>query len=489
MLRAADEEVHYKKDESSIRPTDYEISLVFRKEKLIMKHVRIGLILILFAALLLVACGGGEETTETPDTAETTETTETETSTETGAEKITLRLWSHQNAAFQEGNNQIIAKFMEQNPDIEVTYETFEYDLFIQTLQTSMPAGTEADVIEMFGTWVCSYAEGGRLLPMPTSVMSYGQAQDMFFQAPLDGYYCDGELYGLPQEFNLENGGALVNPALFEAHGIAYPPNWDSFDGMITDAAQMSEFDGDVMTRAGFNYVTGDGLPFALLAAILQQGGSYFADDGQHYNFDSDETRNAIQLLVDIAQEDKVVDPVLFNDDSNWVGDSFFAGNVAIGFVGSWAAGEGQINFPDMAFDYVEIPPYFGDENRFAADAGWGKVVSVNTEHPEAAWKLAQFMTAEQENALIWNSSTATIPAMKALVENPDELLAVAPFLEATFNLLPHGQYIGDLTDRDQLFYEIIYPHVLDALQGITTADEAAQNINTEANAMVDANQ
>lgn len=430
----------------------------------------------LVMAVLLVACGGTGEPGTEPDTG--------------GAapqeEKITLRLWSHQNSAFQAGNEAIIQKFMEQNPNIEVVYETFEYDLFIQTLQTSMPAGTEADVIEMFGTWVCSYADGGRLLALPETMMSYSQAQDLYYQAPLDGYNCDNILYGLPQEFNLENGGALVNPALFEAHGVAYPPQWSDFASLIADAKEMAEFDGDIMTRAGFNYVTGDGIPFAVFAAILQQGGSYFAEDGKHFNFDTPETRNAVQLLVDMAQKDMVVDPVLYNDESNWVGDSFFAGNVAVGFVGSWAAGEGMINYPEMEFDYVEIPPYFGTENRFAADSGWGKVVSVNTKYPEAAWKLALFMTTERENALTWNINTATIPALKSLVENPEELLAAAPFLEATFNLLPHGQFIGDLTDRDQIFYEIVYPHVLDALQGVVSVDEAVMSIHTEANAVVD---
>ena len=440
------------------------------------------LFLLAIVGLLLAACGG-PATTAAPAA---TTPPEAATAAPSG-EKVTLRLWSHQNAAFQAGNDGIIAKFTEQNPNIEVKYETFEYDLFIQTLQTSMPAGTEADVIEMFGTWVCSYAEVGRLMEMPADVMTYEQAEGIYYQAPLDGYHCGGKLYGLPQEFNLENGGVLVNPSLFEAHGVAYPPQWSTFSDLVADAAKMSEFDGETMTRAGFNYVTGDGLPFAVLAGILQQGGSYFADDGRHFNFDTPETRKIIQLLVDMAQKDKVVDPVLFNNDANWVGDSFFAGNVGIGFVGSWAAGEGRINFPDMKFDYVAIPPYFGSDQRFAADSGWGKVVSVNTKHPKEAWMLARFMAAEQDSALSWNTNTSTIPAMKALVESPDQVLEAAPWLKATFDLLSHGRYIGDLTDRDQLFYEIIYPHVLDAMQGVISVDEAAQAIHTEANAMVDA--
>jgi len=46
-------------------------------------------------------------------------------------------------------------------------------------------------------------------------VMTYAEAKEIFFQAPLDGYYCDGKLYGLPHEFNLENGGLVVGNDVF----------------------------------------------------------------------------------------------------------------------------------------------------------------------------------------------------------------------------------------------------------------------------------
>ena len=424
------------------------------------------------AALFLTACGGAATTT--PPTSAP------------AGEKITLKMWSHQNTAFIQANEALIAKFEAQHPNVDVTYESFEYDLFIDTLQTSMVAGTEADMIEMFGSWVCSYAEGGRLAEAPASVMTYEQAQGIFFKAPLDGYYCGGKLYGLPNEFNLENGGVLVNPALFEAHGVAYPPKWATFSDLVADAKQLAEFDGETMTRAGFQYVNWDGLPFAFFAGILQQGGNYMAEDGQHFNFDTPEARAITQLLVDMAQKDQVVDPVIFNGDANPPTDGFFAGNIAISFIGSWAAGEGRISYPDLKFDYVAMPPYFGSENKFAADAGWGKVVSVNSPHQQEAWELAKFMAAEQANALEWNSTTGTIPAVKAIVDNPGALLEKAPWIEPTFALLPHGQYLGNLGDRDRLFYDILYPHLLDAVQGVATVDEAVAAIHEEANAMVD---
>lgn len=444
-----------------------------------------GMVILLIAVLLITACGTPTPAAQQPSVNQQ-EPTSAEVKSSSG-EKITLKLWSHQNEAFNSANQEVLDKFMAQNPNIEVKYETFAYDDYITTLQTAMSAGTEADVIEMFGTWTCSYANGGRLQQVPDDVMTYAQAKEIFYQAPLDGYYCNGKLFGLPNEFNLENGGVLVNPELFAKHNVPYPPQWKTFDDLRADASKLAEWDGATNTRAGFHYTNGDGLSFTFLAGILQQGVDYFAADKKHFNFDTPEARKIAQLMVDIAQKDKAIDPVVFNDSANALPDAFFQGNVAIGFIGSWAAGEGRVNYPDLKFDYVTMPPYFGTENKFAADAGWGKVVSVNTKHPAEAWKLAKFMTTVQENALIFNSTTGTIPAMKSIVASPDEFLKNAPWVKPTFDLLPHGQYIGDVTDRDQLFYEIIMVHLLDAIQGNISVDEAVQKIHSEANAMVDA--
>ncbi len=400
-------------------------------------------------------------------------------------EQVTIRMWSHQNSAFNQVNQELIDQFMKENPDIIVKYETFPYDQFIQTLQTSMPAGTEADVIEMFGSWVCNYANGGRLQEMPVEVMSYAEAQKVFYQAPLDGYYCDGKLYGLPNEFNLEYGGALVNPTLYEQAGIAFPPSYKDYNGLLADAKKMTVIDGDSMTTAGFHFVGGDALGFILMSGILEQGGNYFAEDGKHFNFESPEALNVIRTLTRYVQEDKVVDPTLFTGDNGLPG-SFFNGNVGIGYIGSWAAGVGKVDFPDFKFDYIALPPMFGGQYAFVADAGWGKVVSKNTKHSEASWKLVKYLAANRDSALKFNQITGTIPAMKELVEAPDEILSVAPWIKPTFAILPYGKYMGNVTDRDQLFYEIIETNLTAALDGTITPEQAAAAIHQQANDMVD---
>lgn len=401
------------------------------------------------------------------------------------AEKVTIRMWSHQNSAFNKVNQELIDQFMKENPNITVKYETFPYDQFIQTLQTSMPAGTEADVIEMFGSWVCNYADGGRLQETPAEVMSYAKAQEIFFKAPLDGYYCNGKLYGMPNEYNLEYSGALVNPELYRAAGIAFPPEYKDYNALIADAKKMTVFSGETMTTAGFHYVGGDALGFIMLGGILEQGGKYFADDGKHFNFESKEALNVISTLTRYAREDKVIDPTLFSGDNGLPG-AFFKGQVGIAYIGPWAAGVGLVDYPDVKFEYVALPPMFGSEYNFAADAGWGKVVSTNTKHSKEAWMLQNYLTINRDNALKFNQISGTVPALKELVDNPAEILSVAPYMKPILKLLPHGQYLGNVTDRDQLFYEIIAKNLTDALNGTMTPEQAAAKMNAEANAMVD---
>jgi multiple sugar transport system substrate-binding protein len=432
-----------------------------------------------FAVLLvlgLVACGGpapteapAEEEEAAPPAAE--------------EEKVELRFWMHQNPAFIAADEEVIRQFEAEHPNVTIKMESFEYDLFIQTLQTAMPAGTEGDIIEMFGTWVCSYADGGRLAEMPESVMSRSEAEELFFAAPLQGYDCSGKLYGLPNEFNIENGAVLVNPAMFEAAGLEYPPTWDTTEDLLSDAQKLTQFDGDVMTVAGYDFVTGDGLAFQLLAGILQRGGDYWKPDQSGLQLDTPEARETLEWMKSLVDEYKVVDPVLFNDDSNWVGDAFFSDQTAIGFVGPWAAAEGLTEYPDFEFDYVAIPNYAGDKPYFAADAGWGKVVSVNSEHKDIAWEFVKFATANADNAKIYNVASGTVPALKSVADDP-ALLDDLPWIAADLPILQYGRFIGPLPDRDLFWYDIVYPHVLGVLQDTETIDEALVAMDAEANAM-----
>jgi len=439
--------------------------------------------LVVLLVLSMTACK--PTATPTPQATEPPEeaTTPPEVTEPPTEETVSLRMWAHQNEAFNMGYEALIDDYEAANPNVDITLETFEYDTYIQTLQTAMPAGEEADILQLFGTWTSEYAE--RLAPLPDHIMTLAEAEDLFYAAPIGGFTVNGVLYGLPQEFNCEYGGVLVNKTMFDAAGLTYPPEWESMDDVLADAQALVQTDEDgMMTVSGFHFASSDAAVFSFLAGIKQRGGDYWNEDMTGFTFNTPEARDQLQWMVDAIEEWGVSDPVLFEDAENWVGDAFFEGRVGIGYIGTWAIAEGRAGYPDFAdeWGYAWLPPVAGDEPHFVADSGWGLVVSPNSEHQDIAWDFIKFVTADADNATSWNIASGTIPAMPEVAES-SEIADSMPWVAQALDILPYGEYLGSMPDRDLIVYEIIYPHVLLALQGVETVDEALQAIDAETNA------
>ncbi len=419
------------------------------------------LFVLVIASVLLAACGtGGTQPAED--------------------EKVTLRMWVHTNNAFIAGYEPLIAAYEAENPNVDIQLENFDYELYLQTLQTAMPAGEEADILQLFGTWTSQYYE--RLAPVPAEVMTIDQAKQTFYAAPIGGYIVDGVLYGMPQEFNMEYGGVLVNKTKFEAAGLAFPPQWKTMEDVVADGVALAQTDdAGMMTTAGFHFTSADPIAASFLAGIKQRGGDYWNADQTAFTFNTPEAREQLQWMVD-AVNAGAVDPIVFNDSTNFVIDAFFQSMVGIGYIGSWAIAEGQNNFPDFTdeWDYVYMPSFEGDPV-FVADSGWGLTVSPNSKHQDVAWDFVKFVTANPDNAKQWNIASGTIPALPAVAESA-EVAEAMPWVPKALGLLPFGAYLGNMPDRDLVMYEIIYPHVLNALQGVETVDQAIEAIDAEAN-------
>ena len=206
--------------------------------------------------------------------------------------KLNVSWWSVNNVAFVAANVEMINRFQAANPDINIVYQYFPYDVFISKLQAGYNSGTVADMQQMFGTWVTQYAGYGLLDPVPAN-LSEGMA-DRFFEASTGAYGVNGQFYGMPKEYNLENGSMLVNPALVEAAGVTDSPT--TWQELMDNAVKATKYDDQGrITQAGFLMAGNDAITFLFLAMILQQGANYWADDGVHVNFQTDAAKKAWQ--------------------------------------------------------------------------------------------------------------------------------------------------------------------------------------------------
>ena len=432
---------------------------------------RTSLILSLFviASMLLAACGGGTEPAQPSGGDETA-----------GGEKVTIRVWTHQNDSFNAGYEALANKYMEAHSDVEIVFETFDYDTYIQTLQTALPAKTEADILQMFGSWVCSYADGGNLSEVPSSVISLSDAQAKLLSAPVGGYICNDKLYGVPQEYNIEYGAVLLNTAIAEEVGASnYKDGWANWDEVIEDGKKMAVVQDGVMTRAGLNFTGSDGIATMFHSLYLQYGVQYF-NDGV-YTVNTPEGMKTLELMKSLVDEG-LVDPLLYNDEENWVGDSYFAETSAMGLVGPWAIPEYSGDYEEVAAVTIYQPlPSVGTEPVFAAASGWGLTVSTNSKVQEAAWDFVKFVTLDANNAVEWNLASGSLPALKENISgtNAETLVGEFPYFEPFLGILEYGQNEGQFPDRDFVWYEVTYPEVLNFLQGNATAEETLQTIES----------
>jgi multiple sugar transport system substrate-binding protein len=415
---------------------------------------------LVIASMFLAACGaGGQAVTN---------------------EKVTLRLWTHTNNAFNAGYDALITAYQTEHPNVTISRESFDYDLYLQTLQTALPAGQEADIIQLFGTWTSQYYE--RLAPVPTEVMSVDQAKKLFYSAPIGGFIVNDKLYGFPQEFNCEYGGVLVNKTMFLAAGLTYPPQWKTMDDVVADGQKLVQRDASgMMSVAGFHFTSADPIAFSFLAGIKQRGGDYWNADHTGFTFNTPQAKAQLEWMVKAVQSG-IVDPIVFNDATNPVIDAFFTNKAAIGYIGAWAIAEGKTNFPDFAdeWDYIYLPPIQG-KPVFVADSGWGLTVSPNSKNQNVAWDFIKFVTADTTNALAWNLASGTIPAMPEVAKS-SEIASKEPWVAKALDILPDGEYLGNMPDRDQVMYAIIYPRILEAMQGVSSVNDALATIDTEAN-------
>jgi multiple sugar transport system substrate-binding protein len=395
--------------------------------------------------------------------------------------KINVSWWTHNGPAFVTANIDTITAFEAANPDVHVVYQYFPYDVFVQKLQTGYASDTVADIQQMFGTWVTEYAKNELLDPVPDAIAS--TLGDRFWQPSIGAYQLDDKYYGIPNEFNIENGGMLVNPALLTEAGIeATPTTWAD---LVSAAVATTKTDENgLVTQAGYAFINNDTITFSYLAMILQQGANYFADDGAHVNFSTEAAMKAWKDLTDLATVHKVDSSQSYSGE---IDELFFRGAATMCHKGPWTIAVGIEQYPEFDFRYDPVPPYAGTELKFAAESGWGEVVNRNASDDKkaAAWRFIDFM--HQDEAMrSWNKTTFTVPSVKALAGDPD-LLAAAPGLATSFAVLPFGQWIGIVGDRDR-FFELVRDAFSNTELGLMSAEEALSACEEQINAMIDEN-
>ncbi|WP_179291432.1 ABC transporter substrate-binding protein [Shouchella clausii] len=316
---------------------------------------------VLVSLLALTACGGEE-------------------SAGGGSGDVTLRMlvWGNGPAELK-GERDILDVFEEKNPGIKVELSHVPWDNFNERLTTMSAGRNQPDVFWMIdAAAMTSYASQGMLMELDGFIEESGIKEDEYLPGAWDIGAWEGVQYALPRD--LTSHHIVFNKDMFDEAGHPYPEagwTWDDF--LEAAKATTIEEDGKIVQFGIAGLIWEE--------MIVQNGGASFNIDGSKVEIDSPETIEAIEFMHDLVDVHRVA-PLA--TESEGLGDLFLANRAAMAFAGPWHWRQYEED-GEFEWDIVEVPA--GKAGNKSQLLGLPIGIGSQTDHPEEAWKLLEFLT------------------------------------------------------------------------------------------------
>ena len=171
----------------------------------------LGLLLALFMALALTACGNSGGGASTGGS-----------SGGSGGDKIPLTIWHIQTGGAADAIKGSVDRFMADNPQYNVTVVQKQNDSYKTDLSLAINAGTMPDVfITWGGQTLYDYVDEGLVYDL-TSLMNADNYADEFLDAAIAQCTYKDKIYAVPVE-NISVAGFFYNKEVFDQYGLSEP--------------------------------------------------------------------------------------------------------------------------------------------------------------------------------------------------------------------------------------------------------------------------
>lgn len=395
-------------------------------------------------------------------------------------EATEVSFWTHTHPPMVELNEDLIAAFAEQNPDIDVAYEIVPNMNFAEKLLTSVSTGTGPDVINMDDNQMRSiYIPNGLVAPVDPVALGFGSMEELeaaYIPGAFQGAEVDGEIYGLPSEFNVT--AFIINTEAFEEAGLdpsSPPATWEEVGTMGEALVQR---DGDTVTRRGFDflYLHAGWYHNQFGTLLLQTGGRLVAEDGTTAAINEPAAVEALQIWYDMVHTYQVADPNIASREATVPYQDFIDGKVAMSLMNPW--GLGLITEESPVFDKYQVVPLPQVDPANPVNPLYAYYWSVVEQSAvkEDAFKLISFLASDPG---AWLENVEFIQPRAGWDELPQ--VETFPFYDVWAAELLHGQFqpvIPNSQEVDAIVMSAIEDSILNAVPPQEALDQAAAAIN-----------
>ncbi len=315
-------------------------------------------------------------------------------------DKIPLTLWHIQTGALGEITQASVDRFVEANPQYDVTVVQKQNDSFKSDLSLAINAGTMPDVfITWGGQLMYDYVDEGLLYDLTDLMKADGYA-DKFVDAGISQCTYKDKIWAVPVE-NISVAGIFYNTEIFKKYNLEEPKTIAELEKVCDTLVQNG-----VAPFALANSTQWTGSMYFQYLATRHGGLEPFADAAAGTgSFENDSFVYAGKTIQDWVNKKYFCDG--FNgmdDDSGQARMLLYQGSAAMDLMGSWlvstVAGENQKFLDEGKLGFFPFPSLDGssaDQSLCLGTLGDNLYsVSASSKDPEGAFKLIQSLLDDE---------------------------------------------------------------------------------------------
>lgn len=354
------------------------------------------------------------------------------------AEKIQLVYASPatQEELWTQGEKIVLDRFMKENPSIEVIGRRIPYESYDTQIFLAARGGHPPDVARVNHSTIRKWAGAGYLMALDTFVKKSEIVETKdYYQGIWNACKVDDKLYALP--LGADCRVMAYNLALFKKHNVSPPTTWKEF---VDTAQKIQNADEKIFGYACPTSTEWNATYDAVGDWLVANGGRILNNEGTKCVLKEDEAaRQAFTFACELATEYDVCPPGIANLTQEVIDALMVRNRLGMMFIGPWARVNLKRVNPDFDFQkdykFALIPKAPATGETGSSQGGWLVGVFEETDHPDAALKLLEFISRPESLATI--AANENLPPRRAARHlGPFK----DPYFDVFFKQLPYAR-------------------------------------------------
>ena len=393
-------------------------------------------------------------------------------------------MWVMDFAPHVNGWNNVAEGFMKKYPNIKVTVEPQggQGDMLAKYV-ASLSSKSGADIFTTPGNMVYEWSMTDQILPLTPKLWTYEDAKKALWPEYILQSQVGDQVwaFGIPDPPG--DAGLIANLDDLSAAGLEKVDKFASTEQMLEYADKLTKRDGDAITRAGLS-ARESNFGTYIYSYIADQGGQFWNNDTQKFDFNTPEAKAAMQLIIDLFQKYKVDDYKLPN-----ALDGLLQDTVAMAYMWPEFMPFAQGAAPDLKMGFIMKPAFSGDKPAIFSHADtWSVVIPAYTPNADQAYCVMQFLASEEGQLLFLDANPGLSPLRDLVLNNEYYKTGKGAYLAPVIAAMKAGnmRYFGPWLDGSTLQYDILYANIDAMMNGQMSVEDGLKQLTDQMNSQVE---